>query len=222
MPRLCVIISMATPSRRERLFISSRICAWMVTSSAVVGSSARTSAGSQASAMAIIMRCRMPPLNWCGYCGSRRAGSGMPTMESSSASRARAAVGAIPRCVSSPSVIWRPIVSTGLSEVMGSWKIIAISLPDAPHRFFVQRQEVAPLEEDAAADDAAGRRRHEPHDRERADRFAAARLTDERDRLALRDVPRHAVHRADDAAARHELRLEVNDVEEATHGGAGL
>ena len=44
----------------------SRICAWMVTSSAVVGSSAISSLGSQASAMAIITRCRMPPDSWCG------------------------------------------------------------------------------------------------------------------------------------------------------------
>ena len=32
-------------------------------------------------------------------------------------------------CSSSASVIWRPMVSTGLSEVMGSWKIMAILLP---------------------------------------------------------------------------------------------
>jgi hypothetical protein len=38
----------------------------MVTSSAVVGSSAISSFGSQASAMAIITRWRMPPENWCG------------------------------------------------------------------------------------------------------------------------------------------------------------
>ncbi len=46
--------------------MSSRICAWMVTSSAVVGSSAISSSGSQASAIAIITRCRMPPESWCG------------------------------------------------------------------------------------------------------------------------------------------------------------
>ena len=51
----------ATTSRR-----SSRICAWMVTSSAVVGSSAIRSFGSHASAMAIIARWRIPPENWCG------------------------------------------------------------------------------------------------------------------------------------------------------------
>ena len=51
----------ATFSRRVSSFISSRICAWMVTSSAVVGSSAMISLGSQASAIAIMMRWRMPP-----------------------------------------------------------------------------------------------------------------------------------------------------------------
>ena len=51
----------ATPSRFVRLCINSRICAWIVTSSAVVGSSAMISFGSQASAIAIMTRCRMPP-----------------------------------------------------------------------------------------------------------------------------------------------------------------
>jgi hypothetical protein len=46
--------------------MSSRICAWMVTSSAVVGSSAMSSAGLHDRAMAIITRWRMPPDNWCG------------------------------------------------------------------------------------------------------------------------------------------------------------
>ena len=39
----------------------------MVTSSAVVGSSAISSLGLQASAMAIMTRWRMPPDSWCGY-----------------------------------------------------------------------------------------------------------------------------------------------------------
>ena len=43
-----------------------RICAWIVTSSAVVGSSAMSSLGSHASAIAIITRCRIPPLSAWG------------------------------------------------------------------------------------------------------------------------------------------------------------
>ena len=66
-PRSWVTRMTAMPSRRRRSSISSRICFWMVTSSAVVGSSAMSSFGSQASAIAIITRWRMPPENWCGY-----------------------------------------------------------------------------------------------------------------------------------------------------------
>ena len=101
----------------------------MVTSSAVVGSSASTSGGLQASAIAITMRCLIPPLNSCGYCVSRRAGSEMPTMPRSSTARARASVWRIARWISRPSVSWRPTVRTGLSEVIGSWKIMPISRP---------------------------------------------------------------------------------------------
>ena len=56
----------AIPSRSRRSFISSRIWACTVTSSAVVGSSAISSFGLQESAIAIITRWRMPPDSWCG------------------------------------------------------------------------------------------------------------------------------------------------------------
>ena len=56
-----------------------RICACTVTSRAVVGSSANSSLGPQASATAIITRWRMPPDSSCGYCDRRCSGSGMPT-----------------------------------------------------------------------------------------------------------------------------------------------
>ena len=54
---LCVSLSLA---------ISSMTWRWMVTSSAVVGSSAINNLGLQDKAMAIITRWRMPPENWCG------------------------------------------------------------------------------------------------------------------------------------------------------------
>ena len=65
-PRSCVISRIAIPSRSRSSFISSRICACTVTSSAVVGSSAIRSFGLQLSAIAIITRWRMPPDSWCG------------------------------------------------------------------------------------------------------------------------------------------------------------
>ena len=53
---------------RSRRSSASRSMIWActVTSSAVVGSSAISTFGSSASAIAIITRCRMPPENWCG------------------------------------------------------------------------------------------------------------------------------------------------------------
>ena len=73
-PRSWVTRITDIPSRCRRSSISSRICFWIVTSSAVVGSSAISSLGSQASAMAIMTRCRIPPENWCGYSPSRSPG----------------------------------------------------------------------------------------------------------------------------------------------------
>ena len=54
--------------RRRRFSSASRrrISFWIVTSSAVVGSSAMRSFGSQAIAMAIITRCCWPPESWNG------------------------------------------------------------------------------------------------------------------------------------------------------------
>ena len=61
------MITIAVPSLLlQALHAASRIWAWTVTSSAVVGSSAMSSFGSLTSAMAIITRWRMPPENSCG------------------------------------------------------------------------------------------------------------------------------------------------------------
>ncbi len=53
----------------------------------------------------------------------------MPTSSSSSTARVTAPAWFSLRCVSSTSVSWRSTVRTGFSEVIGSWKIIAIRLP---------------------------------------------------------------------------------------------
>ena len=66
-PRSCVISNTAMPTSRWSRAISSRICAWTVTSRAVVGSSAINSIGSHARAIAIMTRWRIPPESSCGY-----------------------------------------------------------------------------------------------------------------------------------------------------------
>ena len=98
---------------------------------------------------------------------------------------ARAARFDMSSCSSSASAICRPIVSTGLSEVIGSWKIIAMSLPRTPRIVgFVELQQIDAVERDRAADDAAGRIGHQPHDRQRGHALAAAGFADDRQRLA--------------------------------------
>ena len=108
---------------------SSRIWAWMVTSRAVVGSSAIRSFGLHESAMAIITRWRMPPESWCGYSLTRRSGFGMWTILSISTVLSIAARRPSPSWRRTASAICSPIVKTGFSEVIGSWKTIEISLP---------------------------------------------------------------------------------------------
>src|SRR5215469_9876298 len=128
-PRSWVTKIAAIDSRLRRSSSSSRICFWIVTSSAVVGSSAMSSFGSQASAIAIITRWRIPPENWCGYSPMRSLACGMPTRLRTSVARSRACSLLTPRCSLTASAICLPTVIVGFSEVSGSWKIMPISLP---------------------------------------------------------------------------------------------
>ena len=77
--------------------------------------------------MAIITRWRMPPESSCGYCDIRRAGSVMWT--ASSMARARSAALPTAAWMRMASLSCAPTVMTGLSDVIGSWKIIARSPP---------------------------------------------------------------------------------------------
>ena len=92
----------------------------MVTSSAVVGSSAISSAGSLENAMASITRCRMPPENWCGYNVTARSGADTPMRRNRSIARVRAAAAVKRPCAVIASTSCRAMRSTGFSEVMGS------------------------------------------------------------------------------------------------------
>src|ERR1035437_7039268 len=71
----------------------------------------------------------MPPLNWCGKSRRRRSGSDIPTIVRSSTARARASFLVTFLWALMVSTICSSMVRTGFRLVMGSWKIIAISLP---------------------------------------------------------------------------------------------
>ncbi len=121
--------SSAAPVRSWTSRISSRIWAWIVTSRAVVGSSAMSSFGSHDRAIAIITRWRIPPdISW-GYCLTRRSGLLIPTALSDSTAFSQAAFFDSPWWSMTASAIWSPTVKTGFRLVIGSWKIIAMSLP---------------------------------------------------------------------------------------------
>ena len=124
--------------------ISSRICACTVTSSAVVGSSANSSVGPHASAIAIITRWRMPPDSSCGYWSRRRSGSGMPhaAEQLRLPSRGRSSCPCRGAC-SSGSVICLPIFISGFSETIGFWKTIDISAPQRWRICFVGRPRIS-------------------------------------------------------------------------------
>ena len=64
------------PVSRLSFWTSNRIWLWIVTSSAVVGSSAMIRSGLFRRAVAIATRWRMPPENSCGYCFSRASRRG--------------------------------------------------------------------------------------------------------------------------------------------------
>ena len=89
-PRSWVMRTSAAPVSARASASTSRIWAWTVTSSAVVGSSAMMTFGSFAIAIAMTTRCRIPPENSCGNDPARSAALGIPTRSSSSTARFRA------------------------------------------------------------------------------------------------------------------------------------
>jgi hypothetical protein len=86
-----------------------------------------------------------------------------------------------------------------------------------------QRQQIAAFEHDCAGGMLRGRVGQELQYRQCRDRFARSGLADQRQRLALADVERHAVDRESGAAAGHKSDGKVTDREEGFgHADNGL
>ena len=128
----------------------------------------------------------------------------MPTSVSSSMARARAAFSSMFRWMVSGSMICSPILSTGLSEVMGSWKIMAISRPRMRRISSSESfsSSLPPSKRDLARGDARGARRQQAHHRQRRDRFAGAGLADNGHHLARMDRIAQPLDGPDRAVAR--------------------
>ena len=93
-----------------------------------------------------------------------------------------------------------PMVNAGLSDVIGSWKIIAIRLPRSSRSALVVQADQLPALQADRACRRCGRRRQQPHDRQRGDALAAAGLADDRQRPAGLDAEVDAVDRREIAA----------------------
>ena len=122
--------------------------------------------------------------------------------------------------MSKGSITCSPIDRTGLSEVIGSWKIIEMSRPRISRISSSERSSrSAAVEQDAAL-------RHPPglgeqaHDRERGDRLAAAGLADKGDDLAAINRIGNAVDRPDGAARGFEPDMQVAHFKQRRRGGA--
>ncbi len=72
------------------------------------------------------------------------------------------------------SSIWSPMVKAGLSDVMGSWKIIAMRSPRRSASRSAARRAGPPPRRRSAAHHARGGLGQQPHDRQRNQRLAAA------------------------------------------------
>ena len=96
------------------------ICACTVTSKAVVGSSAIRMSGSNANAIAIITRCRIPPENSCGYDPTRSRAPGIFTRSINPIARSRPSRRDAPRCCRNISPICQPTENTGFNAVRAS------------------------------------------------------------------------------------------------------
>ena len=156
----------------------------MVTSSAVVGSSAMISFGSQPSAMAITTRWRMPPRKMVRIL--RQA-----TLWLGDADHAQQLHG-FGHCFFLGHVEVRehrlgqlhPMVNTGFSDVIGSWKIMPMSRPRMSASHLRKIQQFLPSNM-MAADNLARRPRNKAHDGHRGHGLAGAGLTNNGDGFTL-------------------------------------
>ncbi len=205
----------AAPVSSCTLRISSRIWAWIVTSRAVVGSSAMSSLGSHERAIAIMTRWRMPPESSCGYCLTRRSGLLMPT----ALSEFHGLVPARPlgQLLVEDDRLGDLIpdrehgIEAGHRLLEDHRHVVAAHLA---HLVVVERQQVAPVEVDLARRDLGGRDVEQAHDRQGGHALAAARFADDAQRLAALDRVGHAIDRPDGAVHDVEVGAQVPNVEQ--------
>ena len=207
-PRSWVMRTIAASVCCCAALITSTICAWIVTSSAVVGSSAMRMLGLLAIAIAIIARWRIPPENSCGYWSTRRSANGTPTLfRSSIVARAR-------RRLLHAVVVredgLRDLVADREHGVQRRHRILEdhrhLAAAEVAKLLLRHRQEVLPLVQRLAGGDAAGRHRRQPEHGEHRHALARSGLADDAEHLAGIQVVADPGDRADDCRPRSRTR----------------
>ena len=118
-------------------------------------------------------------------------------------------------CARIASAIWLPTVSTGFSDVIGSWKIIAMSPPRilrSSSLFIVSRSR--PLKIASPLAMRPGGCGMSPSTREHGDALPRAGLADDAEHLAREELVAHARDGLHDAVLRLELDGQVVDRED--------
>ena len=144
--------------------------------------------------------------------------SGMRTRESNSFARSSARVQVRPRCSRAGSATCSPTVRAGLSEDIGSWKIIAIRLPRMRRMpASSSRNRSSPSKIASPLSIRPGGEGMSRISESAVTLLPEPELADDRDGLAGLDVERDAVDRRHRPALGVEARGEIADLQERWH-----
>ena len=210
------------PRRRHRLLRSSISRAWVATSSALVGSSATSNAGSAQSARAMTARWRIPPGELMGIGVDAPLGRG-------EAHLAEKADGALASCregdVQMGADRLDELVADGADGVEARLRILEhapdLLAADAPRRLSRQAIDPSAAEADGAARDACAGRQEADQGRGQ-ERLPGAGLAHKAHDLARCDRERDPVDGPEAASPRRHLDGEPLDLERGRGRGHGL
>ena len=201
---------------------TSSTCAWIVTSSAVVGSSAMSTSGSLAIDMAIIARWRMPPEYSCGYWSARSRGVRDPDQ-----CRAARAPGPSRRRRGTSSwtliasAIWLPTVYTGLSAVERVLEDHRDPTCPAPAAWPCRTGPTTRRPRSFTLPVTFAESGKQAEDRHRRDALARAGLADDPEGLVVEQVEAEVADRVDRTVVGRERHRQVTDLEHRARPSRG-
>ena len=214
-PRSWVMRMAAVPVSSVRRLRSSRTWAWMVTSSAVVGSSAMSSLGAQGE--------RHGDHHALAHAARELVGIGLEAgLRLGHADRSEQLDGLLACLVLGDLAVSLDgldhLLLDGQHRVEAGHRVLEdhgdLATAQVAHLGLAVGQQVLPVEADAAALDAPGRLGQQAHEGQAGDALAAAGFADDAERLAFVELEGHAVDGVDGALVRSEANDEILDAEQ--------